>query len=1577
MHSTSEGKDTQSKVEAGDLRGKRACLRGMSDEIECRPGDPCTDRSDNGEAQGSDLRSKSMRKDDEMTISGVAFKLTQKPRSLRGNGVKKRTWGWIDVWKSFDSKASKNSVADRTTRQSRKRTRREVASDGDMEWEAVTGESGDANRKKPLRCKTWGGLSLSVEELNGEIAAVTVGLQADMPSPSERIRFKDVLKRRGGLQEYLECRNLILGLWERDVRHNLCVTDCGLSSVASLEETPRESLLRDIYDFLNYHGYINLGIISKKLKSETQTADCNFLPATANINSDYDFNEKNQKEPSGEGSLLHEKGTRIELPGDYMVLMNAVSATDPEPMDIDEKPLVNPAAFEEHIDEQKLSLPAHCADEESLLDIANRLKARNKKKRAGLLKLEKSVKADEEQSLRGGDATEEVSICKEKVEALQVEPAKCAAEVNDTHLSSKEEMALNEGIYARQKYCKEQTTESIHNQEELGRLIFPDNLIEKLPLPSVGKVETFPRVIIVGAGPAGLAAAKHLLNLNVSVTILEARKRVGGRVFTDRTVLSGPVDLGASIITGVEADVSSERRPDPTALLCRQLDLELTTLGGDCPLFDSVVGTKVPADIDEALEAEYNSLLDDTVMLVAQNGDVAMQMSLEEGLELALKRHKEQEKRASTLFRGTDSLSEKINQFEQDGHAVCMRESSESTKKSLGISPLERRVMDWHFANLEYGCAAELNRVSLPYWNQDDVYGGFAGPHCMIKGGYGTVMEALAEGLPIHFDQVVTRIEYSSKDEQIVDRGRVKVKTSSGNVFMGDAVLVTIPLGCLKLNTIDFVPSLPAWKTASIQRLGFGILNKVVMEFPVAFWDESIDFFGATAEHTESRGRCFMFWNLKRTVGAPVLSALVVGKAAIEEEKKESTESIEHALTVLRSIFGEASVPQPTGSVVTKWGSDPYSRGAYSYVAVGASGEDYDIIGRSVENCVFFAGEATCKEHPDTVGGAIMTGLREAVRIVDVLYNRVDSVAEAEAMAAAQRQSDTERNEVRDMTKRLTAAELSIAIRKDGGILDEDKEPFNKAILLQDMFGCAKTTSGRLLLAKEMLQLPASSLEAFAGTREGLTILNSWIQDSLGKDATQLLRHCVRLLLVVGKDLPSVRQSGIGRTVKEKVVVHTSRDIRAVASQLVKLWVDTFRKEKAAGKIARPLQQSPTGFRNTLTMSKVMHRNMKSGTSPMVSRDKVLHPAVVSDGSRQQVSEKESTYQSYSTELRDAEVEKEKSTAICSNSSWRELVYNPISDSEAAALAAAEAAVAAANAAAKAYETAEAASSQLELPKIVSFHKFANKREYMILPEATKRRSLERDALILHGKDQVMMGVDARNCKVRDWSIDFTDSCSYLRSPNVVLPVQDGKDGSKETELSGLSSACTDNSKVSFRIGKQLFSEQEEATVNMKEAASAGSPVKEAQEQTSGLVSELAPSCNISMGSSRNGRFFTESNIDDTARAITDARQCSREQLAVVRSTRDEARHLSRCSEHKKAVTDYVSNLLIPLYKTRKIDKDGFKSLVKKSAVKVIERQTELEAAMEVSQFLDTKRKIKIRTLVDKFVERYLENLVK
>ena len=66
--------------------------------------------------------------------------------------------------------------------------------------------------------------------------------------------------------------------------------------------------------------------------------------------------------------------------------------------------------------------------------------------------------------------------------------------------------------------------------------------------------------------------------------------------------------------------------------------------------------------------------------------------------------------------------------------------------------------MGWHWANLEYGCAAPLSRISMAHWNQDEAYGGFGGAHAMVEGGYGRVTDALAEDLGVRLGAIVRSV---------------------------------------------------------------------------------------------------------------------------------------------------------------------------------------------------------------------------------------------------------------------------------------------------------------------------------------------------------------------------------------------------------------------------------------------------------------------------------------------------------------------------------------------------------------------------------------------------------------------------------------------------------------------------------------------------------------------------------------------------------------------------------------------------------------------------------------------------
>ncbi|GFG35028.1 hypothetical protein Cfor_08510, partial [Coptotermes formosanus] len=217
------------------------------------------------------------------------------------------------------------------------------------------------------------------------------------------------------------------------------------------------------------------------------------------------------------------------------------------------------------------------------------------------------------------------------------------------------------------------------------------------------------------------------------------------------------------------------------------------------------------------------------------------------------------------------------------------------------------------------------------------------------RNGYSCVPVALSEGLDIKLNTAVRQIRYGPHG---VDIATTNCRNHSNPVtYKGDAVLCTLPLGVLKqctaantqgvLNTVQFIPPLPDWKVAAIQRLGFGNLNKVVLCFERIFWDPNANLFGHVGSTTASRGELFLFWNLYR---APVLLALVAGEAAAIMENVSDDVIVGRCIAVLKGIFGNSAVPQPKETVVTRWRADPWSRGSYSFVAVGSSGSDYDIL---------------------------------------------------------------------------------------------------------------------------------------------------------------------------------------------------------------------------------------------------------------------------------------------------------------------------------------------------------------------------------------------------------------------------------------------------------------------------------------------------------------------------------------------------------------------------------------------------------------------------------------------------------
>jgi lysine-specific histone demethylase 1 len=436
-------------------------------------------------------------------------------------------------------------------------------------------------------------------------------------------------------------------------------------------------------------------------------------------------------------------------------------------------------------------------------------------------------------------------------------------------------------------------------------------------------------IIVVGAGAAGIMAARQLMEFGFEVTILEANSRVGGRVHTSEKL--GGIDLGASIVTGLVGNPLD----DPY----EQLELRGVKIRDPAALYDRVSGKMVPRTLDKAIGKMFHEALDATT---------AMRKQLEEDESLGAK---------------LDSL--------------------------LGIPPFAGNLgtLDWYIANLEYACATEMSQLSLLHWDDDSE---FKGAHLKLADGYSSLLHPLSHPLSIKFDTIVTGIDYSSQSPRTVT-----IETQDGSNYICDAVIVTVPLGVLKDDWIQFSPPLPIEKQLAIDRLGFGLLNKIVLKFNNVFWNPVCDWIGTTNPpdpsllenpdplyvHRSKRGFAYIFWNMKRFAGQPVLVALCSGQAAYDIEKESNETVVKEACEILANIFKLPNVPVPSDSIVTRWSQEKFSRGSYSFVKVGASGADYDVMAEPIDHRVFFAGEATNRSYPATVAGAYQSGLREAARI--------------------------------------------------------------------------------------------------------------------------------------------------------------------------------------------------------------------------------------------------------------------------------------------------------------------------------------------------------------------------------------------------------------------------------------------------------------------------------------------------------------------------------------------------------------------------------------------------------------------
>jgi len=444
------------------------------------------------------------------------------------------------------------------------------------------------------------------------------------------------------------------------------------------------------------------------------------------------------------------------------------------------------------------------------------------------------------------------------------------------------------------------------------------------PLAACGagaRIRPGSRVIVVGAGFAGVTAARALIDRGYEVTVLEARARPGGRAFTSHDL--GPaVDLGASWLHGGPGNPLKEiaaRAEIPTRVTDygNGLLFDLRGEGVRAGLVRDVIGS----DLEGALEAA----------------------AFMPALRLQLR-----------SFLGLQVPPTTVDH-------ILARAAEESEASSL-----ERCVLREAIESLYASPAEELGLAALLPSSATEPSGGLlAEGERYVVGGMRRVIDAIAGDLEILFTQVVSEVRHGPDGVRLV--------TEDG-FYEGDAAVVTVSAGVLRDGSVRFIPELPDSHGDALRTLGMGTMNKIALRFPRAFWPDEPDYFFTCG------GLASTWWNLQRYSAEPVLLGLAGGARALQIEQVSDGEVVARARANLGRAFG-VRVPEPEGFHVTRWFGDRRARGSYSRLMPGASGRERAALSRPIGDRLFLAGEATHTTDPETVHGAYWSGLRAAVQI--------------------------------------------------------------------------------------------------------------------------------------------------------------------------------------------------------------------------------------------------------------------------------------------------------------------------------------------------------------------------------------------------------------------------------------------------------------------------------------------------------------------------------------------------------------------------------------------------------------------
>ncbi len=286
--------------------------------------------------------------------------------------------------------------------------------------------------------------------------------------------------------------------------------------------------------------------------------------------------------------------------------------------------------------------------------------------------------------------------------------------------------------------------------------------------------------------------------------------------------------------------------------------------------------------------------------------------------------------------------------------------------------------MESEFAPSYINGLASLNTLDVDETSAKDYLdfgAGYEGRHLDIPvpDGYGNLVKAWGADVPVTLNAKVEEIDFTGPG--------VTIKTAKGDLKAKLAV-ITVSTGILAAGDIKFTPALPSEKLDAARGLPCGTENKICVHFDTdVFGADGTGYHRTWTDDDEPSGFEASVMGLNTAI------VFTGGRHAIWLERQGQQAGHDYAVNQIANVFGNDIRNHITRSIVTAWTTEPWTRGSYSCALPGQAYQR-ETMKQSVEERLFFAGEATAIGVNSTCHGAYLSGLRVAEEIIAALAQK-------------------------------------------------------------------------------------------------------------------------------------------------------------------------------------------------------------------------------------------------------------------------------------------------------------------------------------------------------------------------------------------------------------------------------------------------------------------------------------------------------------------------------------------------------------------------------------------------------------